>query len=124
MIIDRKKDILFTFLLEEARKLGIEAAEECFCLKCLIEVIETFWKNKRNAAELDFLDKLRKLINTLLTYISKLKLKESEELLKLYNELKAKIEELELEKTKIEIQKNVEKIKKQEEINNYDYLMR
>lgn len=123
MIIDRKKDPLFTFLLEEARKFGIEAAEECFCLECLIEVILIFWENKRNAVELDLLDKLKKLINTLLAYISKLKLKESQKLLKLYDELKAKIEELELERAKNEILKNAEETQ-EEEINNYDYLMR
>lgn len=123
MTINRKKDTLFAFLLEEARKLGIEAAEECFCLECLIEVILIFWENKRNAVELDLLDKLKKLINTLLAYISKLKLKESQKLLKLYDELKAKIEELELERAKNEILKNAEETQ-EEEINNYDYLMR
>lgn len=127
MTIDRKKDPLFVFLLEEARELGIEAAEECFCLKCLIEVIEIFWENKRNAAELDLQDKLIKLsnlTNKLLEYILKLNLEESQRLLRLNDELKAKVEELELERTKIEVQKNAEKIKEQEEINNYDYLMR
>lgn len=123
MTINRKKDPLFAFLLEEARKLGIEVAEECFCLECLVEVIETFWKNKRNAAELDLLDKLKKLINTLLAYISKLKLEECQKLSRLNDELKAKIEELELERTKNEIQKNAEETQ-EEEINNYDYPMR
>ena len=123
MTINRKKDPLFAFLLEEARKLGIEAAEECFCLKCLIEVILIFWENKRNAVELDLLDKLKKLINTLLAYISKLKLEECQKLSRLNDELKAKIEELELERTKNEIQKNAEETQ-EEEINNYNYPMR
>ena len=43
MTIDRKKDPLFVFLLEEARELGIEAAEECISIECLIKVIAIFW---------------------------------------------------------------------------------
>lgn len=107
MTIDRKKDPLFVFLLEEARKLGIEAAEECICIECLIKVIAIFWENKRNAAKLDFLDKLLKFTNKLLEYISKLNLEESQKLLKLNDELKEKFDELELERIRQEEQENL-----------------
>lgn len=117
MTINRRKDPLFVFLLEEARELGIEDAEECICIECLIKVIAIFWKNKINAAKLDFLDKLIKLTNKLLEYIFKLKLEESQKLLKLNDELKEKFDELELERVKIEVQKNADKIQEEEEIN-------
>lgn len=102
MTIDRKEDPLFILLLDEARALKLEDAEECICIECLINVIETFWKNKRIAAKLDFLDKLLKLTNKLLEYISKLNLEESQKLLKLNDELKEKFDELELERIRQE----------------------
>lgn len=98
MIINRRKEPLFIILLNEARELEIEDAEECICIECLIKVIAIFWENKRNSSKLDFLDKLIKLTNKLLEYISKLNLEESQKLLKLNDELeneRIRLEELE-----------------------------
>ena len=74
MKINRSKDALFIFLLNEARELKLEDAEKCTCIECLINVIETFWKNKLIAAELELLEKLINFLNKLHKYISDLRL--------------------------------------------------
>lgn len=99
MKIDRSKDPLFIFLLNEARELGLEDAEECICIECLINVIETFWENKLIAAELELLEKLINLLNKLHKYISDLRLEESKKLLKVHDEFK-------LERSKIEVEEH------------------
>lgn len=103
MKINRSKDALFIFLLNEARELKLEDAEKCTCIECLINVIETFWNKKRIAAELVLLEKLIKLSNKLNNYIFERGLKESEKLSKLYAEF-------ELEKNKIEVEENAKNL--------------
>jgi hypothetical protein len=113
MTIDRKKDPLFIFLLDEARELKLEDAEECICIECLINVIETFWKNKRIAVKLDLLEKLINLSNKLREYIFELRLEESKKLSKLHDEF-------ELERSKIEVQENINNLDLKENIYNMD----
>ncbi len=113
MTIDRKKDPLFIFLLDEARELKLEDAEECIRIECLINVIETFWQNKRIAVKLDLLEKLINLSNKLREYIFELRLEESKKLSKLHDEF-------ELERSKIEVQENINNLDLKENIYNMD----
>lgn len=107
MNIDRSKDPLFIFLLYEARELNLEDAEKCTCIECLINVIETFWKNKLIAAKLDLLEKLINLSNKLHKYISDLRLEESKKLSKLHDEF-------ELKRTKIEVEEHTNNLELKE----------
>lgn len=81
----------------------------------IIIAIETFWERKRNAAKLDFLNKLMELSNKLRKYFFNLKLQESEKLLKLITEIeKEKNKALELERIKVEVQENANNIPEEE----------
>ncbi len=120
MRVDRRNEMLFLSLQDEARGLEIEEAKGCYCIECLVIVIETFWARKCNIAKLDFIEKLKEISNKLHKYIIDIKPKEHEKflmlkLLLLDNELEdKKIDILKLEKIKLEVQKNIDLLESRE----------
>lgn len=114
MRVDRRNEMLFLSLQDEARGLEIEEAKGCSCIECLVIVIETFWARKCNDAKLDLIEELIKLSNKLQEYILNIKSKELEKffilkLLALEDELEdKKIDILKLEEMKSEVEKNIE----------------
>ena len=78
MRVDRRNEMLFLSLQDEARGLEIEEAKGCYCIECLVIVIETFWARKCNKNKLDFIEKLKEISNKLHKYIIDIKPKEHE----------------------------------------------